>query len=164
MFRIKRILLVFVFFSVFLSYGINSAVADDKGYHITDPSVMHLGDNNPHRENSSVMYPVNNNLERITVMSGSATTKKFKGFTGTGGSCIWPPSFHTVNIDLGDLNVSAVLSATLTVRAYDCDNQTTGCSGNPEIDSVFLNGNYIGILTGATDQWSTVSFTINKDN
>lgn len=97
-----------------------------------------------------------------TIFSEDAT-KNFRGYTGTGGSCIWPPSFHSVTIDVGDINVSAIKSATLTVRAYDCDNPdlSGGCEGGPEIDTVFFNGEYIGILSGATDQWSTVSFDLD---
>ncbi|MFH1722287.1 MAG: carboxypeptidase regulatory-like domain-containing protein [Candidatus Altiarchaeota archaeon] len=97
----------------------------------------------------------------VTVTSGTTTTRKYRGYTGTGSSCIYPPGLHTVTFDISDINMSTITSAILTVRAYDCDNPTSGCDGIPEIDSVYFNGNYAGILTGATDQWSTVSFTID---
>ncbi|GEM_PF-2754331 len=144
---LRNILTAFVIVGL-LFCGVNTAAADDRDY----------------RADSSVKFLADKSNEKVTVMTTESTIKKYKGFTGTGGSCIWPPSFHTVLIDLQDLNISAVLSATLTVRAYDCDNPTTGCDGRPEIDTVLLNSNYIGILTGATDQWSTVSFTIDKSD
>jgi len=94
-------------------------------------------------------------------VSSEGTTRRFTGYTGTGSSCIYGPGSHTVNLLVSDINVSAIESATLTIMAYDCDNPTSGCDGRPEIDTVYFNGEYTGILTGATDQWSTVSFDVD---
>ncbi len=59
------------------------------------------------------------------------------------------------NINLtGDLPTE---SAHLTLRTFDIDEK----SG--EIDNVYLNGNFIGFLTGMNGQWSTSVFEVDKD-
>jgi len=46
-------------------------------------------------------------------------------------------------------------SAVLTMRAYDVDEE------QGETDDVYINGHYLGRLTGANDTWSVTSFNVN---
>src|SRR6187551_240090 len=46
-------------------------------------------------------------------------------------------------------------SAVLTMRAYDVDEE------QGETDDVYINGHYLGRLTGANDVWSVTSFHVN---
>jgi hypothetical protein len=57
-----------------------------------------------------------------------------------------------------DVSESSISSAQLLLLCHDVDQNTT--PGNPEIDKVFVNGTYIGNLTGANDEDSTTIFTV----
>jgi hypothetical protein len=46
-------------------------------------------------------------------------------------------------------------SAVLTMRSYDVDEE------QGETDDVYINGHYLGRLTGANDTWSVTSFNVN---
>ena len=48
----------------------------------------------------------------------------------------------------------------LTLSTWDVDYEGTGSLGNPEIDKVYLNGHYLGNLTGANNAWSINTFTV----
>ncbi|HEY3275921.1 MAG TPA: hypothetical protein VGJ94_04820 [Syntrophorhabdaceae bacterium] len=49
----------------------------------------------------------------------------------------------------------------LVLRVWDVDRACGGaCSNCCEVDTVYLNGHYIGTLDGATDSWSTFTFDI----
>lgn len=51
-------------------------------------------------------------------------------------------------------------SAQLSLYAYDVDE--TGAPGYlPELDEIYVNGNFVGSLTGANDEWSTTVLNIN---
>jgi len=50
---------------------------------------------------------------------------------------------------------SAITDAQLSIYAWDID-ETSG-----EVDEVYLNGNYLGTLTGANREWSTTVFYID---
>ncbi len=63
-----------------------------------------------------------------------------------------PIEFHI------DVNESSISSAQLLLLCHDVDQFTE--PQNPEIDKVFINGTYVGDLTGANDQDSTTVFTI----
>ncbi len=64
-------------------------------------------------------------------------------------SSITPIEF---NIFIGE---STIADAQLSIYAWDID-ETSG-----EIDQVYLNGHYIGDLTGADNQWSTSVFNVD---
>jgi subtilase family serine protease len=50
----------------------------------------------------------------------------------------------------------------LTLSIYDVDQFCEGaCSGNCEVDPVYLNGHYLGTLTGANNEWSTTTFILS---
>ena len=57
------------------------------------------------------------------------------------------------------IDEATITSAMLNIYAYDVDE-----TGGPpaEIDEVYLNGNYLGILTGADEVWSSTSFEFNS--
>jgi len=55
-----------------------------------------------------------------------------------------------------------VESAVLTLSIYDVDEtDAQSCAGGPEVDMVYINGNRLGALTGANDQWSTSTFNVD---
>ncbi|OQY27257.1 MAG: hypothetical protein B6244_11170 [Candidatus Cloacimonetes bacterium 4572_55] len=56
------------------------------------------------------------------------------------------------NIFITDASIN---SAQLTIYSFDVD-ETEG-----QVDEVYLNGNYLGTLTGANDQWSTTVFNVS---
>ena len=47
--------------------------------------------------------------------------------------------------------ISGYSSVLLTLSTWDVDYEGTGSLGNPEIDKVYLNGHYLGNLTGANN-------------
>ena len=63
-------------------------------------------------------------------------------------------------INVTGIDVSEIKSATLTLRVWDVDIPGTSDCG-PEIDKVYFNGHYLGSLTGANEQWSTCTFTVD---
>src|SRR6266850_6623449 len=57
--------------------------------------------------------------------------------------------------DYGDL----LMQPQLVIRAWDVDSFCgNACNGLCEIDNVYLNGNYLGRLSGATGTWSESRF------
>lgn len=86
--------------------------------------------------------------------------------TGTGSdldSCYYRSSLSDGSIDF-TINIDQAISqptAYLTLSTYDVDNPAApgSCSGGSEIDKVYLNGHYLGTLTGASDTWSINSFS-----
>ena len=52
----------------------------------------------------------------------------------------------------------AFSDAQLALSVYDVDEQDADCA---EVDQVYLNGTYVGKLTGANDVWSTTVLNIN---
>ncbi|MCU0305976.1 MAG: hypothetical protein MUC56_18125 [Thermoanaerobaculales bacterium] len=77
---------------------------------------------------------------------------------GDWGYCLYnddpkhPIEFHF------DVSESSISSAQLLLLCHDVDQNTT--PGNPEIDKVYVNGSYLGNLTGANDEDSTTIFTV----
>lgn len=77
---------------------------------------------------------------------------------GDWGYCLYnndpkhPIEFH---FDVAEPSVS---SAQLLLLCYDVDQYTE--PGNPEIDRVYVNGTYVGDLTGANNEDSTTFFTL----
>jgi hypothetical protein len=65
-------------------------------------------------------------------------------------------------IDLKGFKPHPTEPAKVTMRVYDVDQ--AGAPGYPEcqveVDKVYVNGSYLGDLTGANDQWSIVTFSI----
>ena len=57
-----------------------------------------------------------------------------------------------------DVNESSISSAQLLLLCNDVDQYTE--PGNPEIDKVYVNNNYIGDLTGANEEDSTTLFSV----
>lgn len=64
-----------------------------------------------------------------------------------------------IEIDLFEFKPDPLLKTRVTFRVYDVD-QTGGSNFFPEVDKVYCNGTYLGNLTGADSQWSTVSLDI----
>lgn len=62
-------------------------------------------------------------------------------------------------IDMDGFETDSVHPARVTLRVYDVDTQGAEECG-PEIDKVYVNGAYLGDLTGANNQWSIVTYTI----
>lgn len=63
------------------------------------------------------------------------------------------------SIDLQGFKPDPSKPTRVTLRVYDVDQN--GASGiPPEVDRVYVNGTYLGNLTGADSQWSTVTFSI----
>jgi len=62
-------------------------------------------------------------------------------------------------IDLLDFKPDSSTQYRVTLRVYDVDQDGTSYY-LPEVDKVYCNGTYLGKLTGANDQWSTVSLNI----
>jgi len=57
---------------------------------------------------------------------------------------------------------SEIHSGQFTLSIYDVDQFCGGaCSGGCEVDPVYLNGHYLGTLTGANDEWSTTTFILD---
>jgi len=81
---------------------------------------------------------------------------------GDWGYCLYnndakhPIEFHF------DVNESNISSAQLLLLCNDVDQYTT--PGKPEIDKVYVNNNYVGNLTGASDEDSTTIFTVPVTN
>jgi len=59
------------------------------------------------------------------------------------------PNCMSFNIEVTQMSGD---SATLTLRVYDVDEETG------ELDEVYLNGVYLGYLTGTNNTWSTTTF------
>lgn len=67
------------------------------------------------------------------------------------------------SIDMKGYKVEPGKSAKLTLRVWDVDQD--GSPGNaPEVDRVYVNGVYLGSLTGANNQWSTVTFSMDASS
>ena len=54
-----------------------------------------------------------------------------------------------------------VTTAQLSLLAFDVDWSGSGWGGDPERDAVYVNGNFVGYLSGTNDNWSTTTFTVN---
>ncbi|MFZ5815182.1 MAG: lipase family alpha/beta hydrolase [Bacillota bacterium] len=48
----------------------------------------------------------------------------------------------------------------LTLRLWDVDEDYAGDDIAPEVDKVYVNGTYVGTLSGWNDQWSTVTLSV----
>lgn len=72
----------------------------------------------------------------------------------------WP---STIEFDmLVNTADSEISSGQLTLSIYDVDQYCNGaCNGKCEIDPVYLNGHYLGTLTGANSEWSTTTFILD---
>ena len=103
----------------------------------------------------------------LTAASSSSNTKTFRTDTGPEldfyQPCNGGDNLIDFSINVHDINVSSVTSATLTLAVWDVDYDCgIECC---ERDSVYLNGHRlttpVEYLTGANDQWSTVTFNID---
>jgi hypothetical protein len=68
------------------------------------------------------------------------------------GNPIHPIEFNIEN------DVHPVAAALLSILAYDVDSDYTDY---PELDGVYFEGHYLGDLSGADEEWSVDSFTID---
>ncbi len=64
--------------------------------------------------------------------------------------------FH---FDVSGVDLSKITSASLTINAWDVDEDYTG--GTPEIDDVYFNSTKLGYLSGADDTISTTIFNLD---
>ncbi|MDY6966172.1 MAG: hypothetical protein SVM80_09460 [Halobacteriota archaeon] len=77
---------------------------------------------------------------------------------------------HLINfyINVHDVNVSTIKSATLTLAVWDVDFDCgSACGGVCERDTVYINGHRLTTpepyLTGANNQWSTCTFNVEPE-
>ncbi len=72
----------------------------------------------------------------------------------------WPNTIEfNILVNTAD---SEIHSGQLTLSIYDVDQFCGGsCSGVCEVDPVYLNGHYLGTLTGANNEWSTTTFILD---
>lgn len=70
-------------------------------------------------------------------------------------------SDHKYTLDIpADPDTMSDISYTMT--NYDVDyNDPQGCAGGPEVDHMFFNGHFLGILTGANNSWSVNSWPLD---
>lgn len=73
--------------------------------------------------------------------------------------CLFSDHNYTLDIP-ADPNEMSDIRYTMT--NYDVDYQSTGCSGRPEVDHMFLNDHFLGILTGANNSWSLNSWPLQQ--
>ncbi len=112
-------------------------------------------------KNSGVTY---DSQGIVTLASQSSSVESF--ITDTGPEldfyqpCDGGDNLIVFSIEIFDINITEIKSATLTLRVWDVDIPGTSSCG-PEIDNVFFNGAYLGYLTGANGQWSTCAFDVD---
>ncbi len=78
----------------------------------------------------------------------------------TSGTSYCSFSDHEITIEI-DVDPQKITELSLIINAYDVDYASEACSNGPEVDKVYVNGEYVGILRGANDSWSTTRFSIN---
>ncbi len=111
-------------------------------------------------------------LAATSSTSTSTTTKTFR--TDSGPELDWyqPCSGgdRLINfyIHVQDVELSSIEAARLTLAVWDVDyNCGSACGGVCERDTVYLNGHRlttpVAYLTGANEQWSSVSFDVDPD-
>lgn len=77
-----------------------------------------------------------------------------------GVSCSFSDHNYTLEVNANPGEMSDI---SYSMTNYDVDyNDPQGCEGGPEVDIMSLNGNNLGILTGANNSWSTNLWTINR--
>lgn len=126
-----------------------------------DLDVRKKADRPLNRENTKVL----SGASQETNLSFSRTDKKAIFKVDSGGDLdqylYRDRSPIDFTIDLKGFNVDPSKTTKVTMRVYDVD-QLGSSTSLPEVDKVYVNGTYLGTLTGANDYWSTVSFTIPK--
>ena len=75
-----------------------------------------------------------------------------------GNAAGYPNTPIEFNIDVGQVPTR---SATLTVRAWDVDEEPVAPNGDHELDEVYLNGVLLGRLSGANNTWNATVFNID---
>jgi hypothetical protein len=71
--------------------------------------------------------------------------------------CSYADHHITINIPVEPDEIS---DTKITMTNQDVDyNDPQGCQGGPEVDYLYINGNFVGQLQGANDSWSTNIFT-----
>ena len=121
-------------------------------------------------ESTPVLSSISAISSGLYTTSPSSTAKTFRTDSGPELDLYQPCSGgdHLINfyINVHDVDLSAAGSATLTLAVWDVDYDCgTACNGVCERDTVYLNGHRlttpVPYLTGANNQWSTVTFDIN---
>lgn len=77
-------------------------------------------------------------------------------------SCSYNDHRFTIEVDVEPEEISDL---TLTLTAYDVDftDPTGACEKGPEVDKVYINDHYLGILRGASDSWSTNTYQVDTN-
>ena len=117
---------------------------------------------NPLRYLSRVEPPGNENIGRSGISRGTHTRGAMgeAAITDTGGNLdIYTSGSITFTIPI-TTPMENITSAVLTLSIWDVD-ETPDSEGKFEVDEVYINGDYLGTLTGANDQWSTSTFIID---
>jgi len=77
---------------------------------------------------------------------------------GANPPCVFDEdSFHPIEFNINVSGALPTTSAELLIDAFDVDEQG---GPPPEIDQVYLNGTYLGDLTGADSTWSTTILNV----
>lgn len=64
-------------------------------------------------------------------------------------------SDHYIYVDI-DVDPKEITDAKITLTNWDVDyNDPQSCAGGPEVDYLYVNGNFVGQLQGANNSWST---------
>ena len=66
----------------------------------------------------------------------------------------WPDHYFDIEVDARPEDISD-LSLTITAWDVDFTDPTGACEGGPEVDKVYINNHYLGILRGTNNSWST---------
>lgn len=71
-------------------------------------------------------------------------------------------SDHNISIDI-DIAPTEITDTVIRLTTWDVDyNDPQGCTGGPEVDILWINGNRIGQLQGANNSWSTNTFSFSS--
>ena len=100
-------------------------------------------------------------LENREMLSVSPTMQVFKTDTG-GGLDNYTSGSISFDIEVTGTSIVENAPAQLTLRVYDVDYNGSGNGGQPERDRVSVNGNYVGMLTGANNSWSICTFEVDS--
>ena len=73
--------------------------------------------------------------------------------------CSFSDHYLTISVDADPTEIT---DAKITMTNWDVDYNSSGCPGGPEVDYLYINGNFVGQLRGANNSWSTNVFAISS--
>lgn len=98
------------------------------------------------------------------------TLNDWQARSGSDGFTIWHKdinsgclySDHNYTLDI-PANPGDLSDISYTMTNWDVDYNSTGCSGRPEVDLMYMNGHLLGSLTGANNSWSFNSWPLTQN-